>query len=72
MTTQRQRRAKRSSDERPGPETAARDPRLTLLGQLGNQAAAREIARLRSAERRLSQIKYWTMWILGRHKSLNL
>jgi hypothetical protein len=24
-----------------------------------------------AAERRLSQIKYWTMWILGRHKSLN-
>jgi transposase len=25
-----------------------------------------------TAERRLIQIKYWTTWILGRHKSLNL
>ena len=25
-----------------------------------------------TAERRLSQIKYWITWILGRHKSLNL
>jgi hypothetical protein len=37
----------------------------------------REMCAVRSAqrlgsERRLSQIKYWTTWILGRHKSLNL
>jgi hypothetical protein len=57
VTTQRERRAKRSQDERPAPETGARDPRLTLLGQLGNQAAAREIARLRAGERRLSRFE---------------
>jgi hypothetical protein len=57
VTTQRERRAKRSRDERPAPEPGARDPRLTLVAQLGNQAAAREIARLRAGARRLSRFE---------------
>ena len=57
VTSERARAARRKQDEQAAPVAGARDPRLALLGQLGNQAAGREIARLRAAERRLDRFE---------------
>lgn len=41
-------------------------------GAVSISAAQKSATDMATAERRLSQIKYWITWILGRHKSLNL
>jgi hypothetical protein len=63
VIAERQRRAARAARENgfavheQRPPTGVRQPPLAFLGQIGNRAAAREIARLRTAQRQVSRFE---------------
>lgn len=57
--------------------TSGNDSSDSLLGTFLNPLAGRDrleksATDMATAERRLNQTKYWSAWILGSHKSLNL